>query len=231
MGRPTTTTSLVLGDRWCANERVAVAYLNLSPSELDVASEAVGLGFEIVELRVVLGLNSQPEPPLAVDIRPATSEDIPVLEDIASTAYRGITRFYEDTGFPRSQCDELYRVWIRRSIEGWADFVLVADHGDGPVGYTSGHVDRSTGTARVGLLGVAQEARGSGVGRQLAIAHAIQSGQLGITRLRFPTQASNDAILRLLAGLGWTLHGASIWLHKWYDPSGSERANDVARNG
>ena len=60
---------------------------------------------------------------------PSTAHATPTptaLRAIARASH-GDTRFYADPHFPDERCDDLYDTWIRRSLEGWADAVLVAE--------------------------------------------------------------------------------------------------------
>jgi dTDP-4-amino-4,6-dideoxy-D-galactose acyltransferase len=97
-------------------------------------------------------------------IRPACPDDLPALRAIAGTSHSD-SRFCNDRHFPRLKCDELYRVWIEKSCAGSADVVLVAEHRGEPAGYVTCAVTGDR--AQIGLIAVASDAQGVGLGRAL----------------------------------------------------------------
>ncbi len=146
--------------------------------------------------------------------------DISTLEDIARKSHKD-TRFYFDRNFSKEKCDSLYATWIRRSCEGWADQVLVAEMNGRAVGYiTCKALDESVG--QIGLVGVDEQARGQGIGKSLILAaldwfsiHNIHSAQV-------VTQGRNISAQRLYQKCGFTIHSLQLWYHRWTNRPGDQ---------
>jgi ribosomal protein S18 acetylase RimI-like enzyme len=198
-------------DAWAREHGVACLYF-LARDELGAAAEAQAAGFRLVDVRVEL--DRVPEPLDASTLRPATAEDLPALRGIARTNHR-VTRFYADPRFPDDRCDDLYELWIERSVEGWADVVLVADVDGRPVGYVSCHADGDAGS--IGLVGVAEEARGRGIGRALVAGAVSWCHDRGVGRISVVAQGRNAAAIRLYEGAGFRTADVGLWFHRWLD--------------
>ncbi|MDQ3823745.1 MAG: hypothetical protein M3321_10965, partial [Actinomycetota bacterium] len=109
-------------DAWAREHRFACVYY-LAPDEPGLAVDVEEAGFRLVDVRVELGRASAGAE--RSTLRPARAADEPTLRRLARANHR-ITRFYADPNFPDARCDDLYETWIARSLEGWADAVLVA---------------------------------------------------------------------------------------------------------
>lgn len=171
-------------------------------------------GFRLADVRLTLGRPLEAAPACPADVAPWRSDDLEALVAIARVSHRD-TRFYADAGFPRDRADALYELWIRKSCTtAWADEVLVAREGDRPLGYVACHLDPG-GAGRIGLLAVAEAARGRGLGRALnAAALAWFAGQ-GCARATVVTQGRNTAALRAYERAGFTVEQVQLWLHRW----------------
>jgi dTDP-4-amino-4,6-dideoxy-D-galactose acyltransferase len=152
---------------------------------------------------------------LPTGVRDARAEDADALRAIAAASH-GVTRFYADPNFPDERCDELYDTWIRRSLEGWADAVLVAEADGRPAGYVSCHLDGGTGS--IGLIAVDASARRSGLGVDLARAAIAWCATRGAERMTVVTQGRNVPALRTFQRAGFLASSVDLWLHKWYEP-------------
>jgi len=177
------------------------------------------------------------QPPAAVhagtilrgNIRASVVSDIPALEAIARTAHRD-SRFYADPGFPDERCDALYETWIRRSCEGWADLVLVAEVDGRLSGYVTCHLrapgrakappytsrgDAGQARGQIGLVGVSTAARGRGLGRAMIEEALGWFVVQGVTRVTVVTQGRNIAAQRLYQGCGFQTQSMQLWYHWW----------------
>lgn len=186
---------------WCARNRIACLYV------LGPANDAL----EPVDLRVTYEWNVSASALSSLSIRLAEAEDIPVLEKIARINHRD-SRFYADGRFDRVRCDELYVTWIRRSCEGWADAVWVAPHDDAPAGYITCHRNRGS----IGLVAVADHARGKGLGRALVESAKNYFRDAGLARIEVVTQGRNTAARALYETCGFELATVRYWYHLWF---------------
>jgi dTDP-4-amino-4,6-dideoxy-D-galactose acyltransferase len=212
-GGELTAESAAEVDAWAAAKDVACLYF-LAGEEPSTAHAAEEAGFRFMDVRVELTQSSaarEPDP----RIRPFEPGDLDELRSIARTSHR-ITRFYADPRFLRERCDDLYETWIARSAEGWADVVLVAQHDGRAAGYTSCHADEAAGRGSIGLVGVAEHARGSGLGTALVDAAVDWCARRDLDEVAVVTQGRSARALRLYERCGFAAGALGLWFHKWY---------------
>jgi dTDP-4-amino-4,6-dideoxy-D-galactose acyltransferase len=143
----------------------------------------------------------------------ATSPELLKLA-IASGAH---SRFNVDPRFPRERFLEMYRIWIERSVRREiADTVLVAHDptiADGLNGMVTVAVANDTG--KIGLLAVAEQARGRGVGRRLLESAHEWMRSHGADEARVITQMANSPACGLYRTCGYTLSAVEDYYHFW----------------
>jgi ribosomal protein S18 acetylase RimI-like enzyme len=200
-------------DTWAREHSVACLYF-LARDDPGAASAAEDGGFRLVDVRVELDRPAAGDE--ASTLRPAVPEDEAALRSVARSNHR-ITRFYADPRFPDERCDELYETWIARSLEGWADAVLVAGEPGAPDGYVSCHALAEGSAGSIGLIGVAPEARGRGVGRELVAGAVAWCRDRGLERVTVVTQGRNVPALRTFESCGFRTADVALWFHKWYE--------------
>lgn len=175
--------------------------------------------FQLVDIRVILERGIQryqevnSDPTGEAIIRPFQNDDIPILESIAKTSHTD-SRFYFDKNFPRDKCDTLYEIWIRRSCEGFADQVLVAELGGVVVGYITCKIVNDI-TGNIGLVGVGEQARGQGIGKSLVRAALDWFASKNLQSVQLATQGRNISAQRLYQSCGFLTHSVQLWYHRW----------------
>jgi dTDP-4-amino-4,6-dideoxy-D-galactose acyltransferase len=147
-------------------------------------------------------------------IRPASEADLPGLEAIARTAHRD-SRFYCDPGFPEERCDALYETWIRRSCEGYADHVVVADVDGRALGYVTCHAPAGQSRGQIGLVGVSAAARGLGLGSAMIREATGWFSATGRPSVSVVTQGRNTRAQRLYQRCGFVTRSLHLWYHWW----------------
>ena len=202
-------------DQWCQANRISCLYFMVRADDAMTRRTAEGHGFALVEVRVELerAVKYPPEDaPAGFAVRAPTAADLPALEAIARTSFTD-SRFYWDTHFPREQCDELYARWIRESLRGFADAVLVAEYQHVAAAFVTCKLERTVG--RISLLGVDARFRGMGLG-QSVMRGAMQwfAGQ-HVQRVVVATQARNIASQRLYQRCGFLTRSVGLYYHKW----------------
>jgi dTDP-4-amino-4,6-dideoxy-D-galactose acyltransferase len=200
-------------DAWAHEHGVACLYF-LARDEPGAAAIAEAADFTLVDVRVELERSAAGDE--APTLRSAVPEDEPVLRALARTTHR-ITRFYADPRFPDERCDDLYETWIARSLEGWAAAVLVTGDPGSPTGFMSCHTDEGLSFGSLGLMSVAPEARGRGLGRELVLGAVAWLRQQGIARVTVVTQGRNTPALRTFESCGFRIADVALWFHKWYE--------------
>ncbi len=150
--------------------------------------------------------------PEAVVLEPyAGPSDDPRLLELGVGA-GWLSRFRQDDRLPPGKCDQLYQVWTRRSLAGeLADETLVAWRDEAPIGLIT--YDSQSGRGEIGLVAIAQGARGGGVGRALlALAHRRMSDQ-GMHRAEVVTQSENQGACRLYRWAGYQAMVEGAYYH------------------
>jgi dTDP-4-amino-4,6-dideoxy-D-galactose acyltransferase len=202
-------------DAWARENGVRCLYFLADGEDTGAAHAAENAGYRLMDVRTELARAASPEP--AEGVRPFRPSDLEALRAIARESHRQ-TRFYADPGFPDERCDDLYDVWITRSTEGWADAVLVAESAGRPAGYVSCHADEDEGNGSIGLIAVAEWARGAGLGATLVRAAVDWCADRALGEIRVVTQGRSVPALRLYERCGFTAASVGLWFHKWYAP-------------
>ena len=208
---------------WIRNNSIDCLYFLSEFNDPSTTQLAQIHGFQLVDIRVTFeyDLNKYvgKTPAQAGNnffIRPADPTDIPALEAIAGKSY-GFTRFHFDQRFPREKSDALYEVWIRRSCEGYADHVLVAEAGRQIAGYVTLKLS-GNGHGQIGLVGVREEVRGHGTGKSLINAALDWFASKDASVVYVVTQGRNVIGQNLYQKCGFTTSAVQIWYHKWFLP-------------
>jgi dTDP-4-amino-4,6-dideoxy-D-galactose acyltransferase len=146
-------------------------------------------------------------------VRPARADDIPRLKDLARASHRN-TRFYQDPHFERRRSDELYAIWIERSVAGeLADIVWVVEVNHAPCGYLTAKNEGDRGT--IGLVAVDAACRGRGYGDALLRAALTWAAEGGLSCLSVVTQGRSAAAIRFYQRAGFLTRAVELWYHRW----------------
>lgn len=203
-------------DEWATANGVACVYFLADSTDAASGHAAEDSGFRLMDLRVELRRPTAGDETTG-ELRPAATSDADALRAIARASH-GVTRFYADPHFPDDRCDDLYDTWITRSLEGWADGVLLAEVDCRPAGYVSCHLDQAAGTGSIGLIAVDETARGGGVGVTLSRGAVAWCRDRGAREMSVVTQGRNAAALRTFQRAGFLVDSVGLWFHKWYRP-------------
>lgn len=205
---------------WCQQERIECLYFLADPADNETLRQLQQPLFRLVDLRMTLAFDHAGSPPLQpapsvpdVTLRAWQPADLPELIAVARSSYTD-SRFYFDGHFPIEHCAQLYETWLIKSCDGWADHVLVAEIEGRPVGFITGHLNAQAG--RIGLVGVAQTARGYGVGQHLVTAMLAWFQQHDCQQTTVITQGRNIPAQRLYQRCGFLSHTIRLWYHGWF---------------
>lgn len=214
-------------DQYCIENSIGCLYFLARSDDLDTTLLAEDAGFNLVDIRMELfyrgirPLNTQRgDIARSVLLREARSHDIDTLRNIAGSSYRD-TRFFYDERFPRHLSILLYKEWIGRSCEGYADQVLIAEANGESVGYITCNLDKSADLGTIGLVGVNEAVRERGIGQTLVNGALDWFSSREISNVKVITQGRNFAAQRLYQRSGFLTESVHLWYHKWYDtPNG-----------
>jgi len=220
-GNTVTNDTIKLIDDWSQLHGVRCLYFLARSDEPITPMVAENNGFRFVDARVTLAWSStqvaQPARHPSITLRSFQPDDLDSLEAIARVSHSE-TRFYYDRHFPRHLCDLLYMTWIRVSCEDSSQRVLVADSRGQAVGYVTCQLDLA-GSGQIGLVGIAEHARGQGIGQAL-IGNALGwFRSQGAREVIVVTQARNVAAQRLYQQARFRTSKLELWFHKWYEPT------------
>lgn len=124
------------------------------------------------------------------------------------------SRFKVDAGFPVGAWENLYKLWMQKSIDRTiADDVLVIRDGSVVAGIVTIRVRDEVG--EIGLLGVLEKYRGNGYGAAL-LSKAVQCLEgRGVAEVTVVTQGDNKASRGLYENAGFSLSAVSNFYHFW----------------
>ncbi len=156
--------------------------------------------------------------PVVIAYSSATASAGLVELAIISGAY---SRFRVDPRIPREQFEAMYQVWIERSVnKELADAVLIVpadnsrdDRHDHPLGMIS--LSESDGVASIGLVAVAADAQGRGIGSALMRAAHQWMRDRAARESLVVTQLANGRTCRLYEKSGYHLVRVQPYYHFW----------------
>ncbi len=217
------TGSTVTADDVAEADRLGLncLYLLVEAEDTRAVANAEDLGFCVVDERITLGRTVVGEKPVTrldpsfAAVRPAVMADMVALEPVVRTAHID-SRFFADPNFGREAAATLYVAWLRSSVAGGlADVALVAEDAGAPAGYITGRIAPDRETMAIGLFGVAEAARGRGLGSRLLAALFAVAAQGAIPTVTVVTQGANAVAQRVYQAAGFRRIRSELWLHRW----------------
>lgn len=143
---------------------------------------------------------------------PDTTPDAAIIKlALQSAEY---SRFRLDPKFPRELCDKLFTCWITRSVSkeiAWE--VLVVKEQNDLLGLIT--LGAKGDRADIGLVAVAEHARGRGVGRSLVTDADRHFAERGYTHAQVVTQQNNLGACRLYESCGYQIEKIEKIFHFW----------------
>lgn len=202
-------------EAWLRQEKVECVYLLVPAGDQAGIARAGQRGFGLVDVRITLEtvVTAACDDPAPGGVRDAAAGDVEALQAIARHSHED-ARFYADPRFDRERCGDLYAEWIAASCRGWSDHVFVADEGRGALGYVTMHL--RNGRSEMGLVGVAEAARGRGVASRLVAAARQWTTERATERLAVVTQGRNRAALSFYQSAGFRVTDIGLWYHRWF---------------
>jgi ribosomal protein S18 acetylase RimI-like enzyme len=204
---------------WSRAHAVRCLYFLADGRSSQTADVAYQLNFKMVDVRVQLSSERNVCNAAAVPefkIRTVRTSDVTRLQAIARAAHRD-SRFFFDSQFQRTRAEDLFATWIAVDCAGRADTVLTLERdGVGPVGYITCNLIKGWSAGRIGLVGVASEVRGKGLGKVLVSGAFDWFSSMGVKMVFVVSQARNVAAQRLYQAMDFRTESVKVWYHLWF---------------
>ncbi len=219
-------------DQWAETNEISGLYFLANSDDAQVIRVAEANQYHLTDIRMTFDYRFRSHPveqaASKLSMRLSRPDDVPLLIDISKDAYIH-SRFYHDPHFTTAQCSALYQTWIRRScVDNYADAVWIAELDGHVVGYVTCDLDQQAKDGSIGLVGIAEQARGQKVGEQLVNRALLWFAEQGMATVSVVTQGSNIPAQRLYQKCGFATRSLQLWYHKWYvHPTSSEVVEGV----
>ena len=145
-----------------------------------------------------------------MDIRPATSDDVPAVLPMVRKLCALHRAWDPDKYDFLDGIEEMYRGWLTSRTRDARSVFLVADReGRGPVGFLIGTVEREIPIYRLKEFGfihdlwVEEDYRNEGLARQLVMTAVERFREIGVAQVRLDTAAANDVARTLFEKCGF----------------------------
>jgi ribosomal protein S18 acetylase RimI-like enzyme len=198
--------------------KLACLYFQVPFTSPEITAFCSRQNFLLVDFKTVLSkpLDDRAFPEEAGDgIVSPEETHYPVLEKIVESLAR-TSRFRFDPHFGEEGANRLYRTWLRKSFsEGFSSDFLVAHRDGRPEGFLT--LRPRDGVPHIDLLGVAEEARGRGVGGRLIRCAESRLRAQGAGRVDVITQGHNIDALRVYQKSGFLIASSDIFFHIWLE--------------
>lgn len=194
--------------KWAKENQAQSVHLLIDADKPAEAQAAEERGFRFMDVRLTLERDTAP---MGIKLPEATAEHADVLAEIARKAFP-LTRFYADPSLDDERCGELYSEWTRSLLAGAADVVLV--NAEPVSGYITISLEKPS--SEIGLIAVAEEYRGLGVGATLVRAALGWAWSSGADTMSVVTQGRNIGALRTFEACRFRVTNTSLWFHKRY---------------
>lgn len=176
--------------------------------------------FDFVDIRITLVANvSSLLNVLAAKefrFRIGQESDLEALLPIAAESYN-MSRFYWDERFGSDKASLMYQTWFTNSLMAdYADAVVVAELAGRPVGYVTCHLQKPSGEANLGLVGVAETARGMGCMSGMLQYLGCWLSSRGFDQVNVVTQGRNVPAQRAYQKSGFVTRSIELWFHRWF---------------
>lgn len=207
----------------CRDQNIECLYFLADAADQSTIENLLAGGYDFVDIRLTLAGQVNDVPRVSesagVDCRMGSELDLQTLLPIVENSFTQ-SRFFVDRRFGSVKASSMYQIWLEKSLTtDYADAVVVAEMAERPVGFVTCHLQK-TGEANIGLVGVADSARGLGCARGMVGHAAIWLAEKGIDRLNVVTQGRNLSAQRLYQRCGMVTRSVELWFHKWYQQTG-----------
>ena len=203
----------------CRDQGIKCLYFLADAGDQSTINTLQTGGFEFVDIRLTLAGNVSEIPKIShsgkVCYRNGRESDLNALLPIAESCFVS-SRFFVDRRFGHAKASRMFQIWLEKSLTTeYADAVVVAEMAGRAVGFVTCHLQK-TGEANIGLVGLADSARGMGCAGGMLGHAADWLSERGIVGLNVVTQGRNVSAQRLYQRCGMLTRSVELWFHKWF---------------
>jgi hypothetical protein len=206
---------------WASAHRVELVAGSVGADDRVWRALMSALGFTCVEqtLDAMFRVQAYTAPPPSRPVRLATPDDHHQIEEIAAHTF-GHGRYHADPRFPLDLADRRYRHWIRNACTSGSprERVYVVGKPGGVKGFFQVRLAEDKERAEIGIMGVAESAKGSPAALDLMTGMHLDLKALGIRWLTAKLSAGNTRIINLIAHFGYRFRNARATFH-WHAPA------------
>lgn len=207
---------LLMSFRVLKDLNVKLVYLISSKAEEEVLKFADSFNGKLVDIKTTYSIQ------LESYVRADVSDNISLYSnnyaspDLLALAVQcgKFSRFSVDPLIPSNKMQELYQIWINKSVlHQMADETIVYTQDNKIVGLITVYTKNRIGN--IGLVGVDESYRGKGIGGELIKASLNYFKEKGINEVEVVTQGLNKAACSLYEKFGFTVKSQFDFYHFW----------------
>lgn len=193
---------------------IALAYLAVPDVPASLPDAAIrALGGALVDHKTTF-LKPSTDRPAALPVRPVQAADSRDALRALAVQSAGHSRYAVDARIPPGKLEQLYHIWIDRSVaREIADEVLVVEVDRAIAGMVT--LGRKQGRGDIGLVAVDARHRGQGLGAVLVDAASAWFHARGEPAVQVVTQGANEAACRLYRRCGFVVERVERFYHFW----------------
>jgi dTDP-4-amino-4,6-dideoxy-D-galactose acyltransferase len=189
-------------------------YWFVDPTDKAAPEAATAVGARLVDRKVTYlhDLTDMGEPTL----NPHLTRAIDVTPQLRTLAIESghYSRFKVDPGFAPGAFDQMYDIWLERSVKGMiAREVLVYKDSSHELGFVTLGV--KNGRANIGLIAVDSNSRCKGIGAHLLKAAFLRAKEWGLSEITVVTQQDNIGACRFYERYGFVAETVEHIYHIW----------------
>ncbi len=192
-----------------------LVYLILEEDSAQQPQLDLGCEHRLVDVKYTFGCVLKEHPLLTADteaVKPYDSK----AEGLYGLAFQAgeHSRYRLDPKFGKGEFERFYRTWAQNSLNGqMADTLFVVGEPVAPLGFVT--LKRHAEEASIGLIAIAEGARGAGLGRQLVAQCLKEAHAWGCRRLTVATQQQNEQACAFYRRCGMALEEQCTIYHCW----------------
>lgn len=202
-----------------AERESVLTYCFVNPSDKRINEQAIGSGGIFVDKKTIFRKKISKRISSTSHNVFFYKENFPTNELYELSIESGVySRFNTDKNFKKGDFENLYRVWIEKSLidKDFCTGVLVYKEKKSILGFVTFKLDSKKSVATIGLIAVSQKSRGRGIATSLLkyLEHVVRKS--GGKEIYVTTQGSNIPACMLYKKNGYKIYDVLNTYHFWF---------------